>query len=179
MLAKRLGVGVVLTREPGGTAVGERIRALLLDPRGPALDLRTEVLLFLADRAEHVASVIEPALSGGRDVVCDRFSGSTIAYQGYGRGLPPSELERLSSWAASGLQPDRVILLQVGLEVASARRAARGGADRMEGEGAAFFARIEAGYAALAAADPARWRVVDGSGSVGDVADRVYAAAVE
>jgi dTMP kinase len=169
----------LLTREPGGTAVGERIRSLLLDPGGPALDLRAEVLLFLADRAAHVALVIAPALAAGRDVVCDRFAGSTIAYQGHGRGLPPEELALLSSWAAAGLEPDRVILLRVGVEVASARRAARGGADRIEGEGAAFFSRVEAGYAALAGADPARWRVVDGVGPVEDVAARVWVASVD
>jgi dTMP kinase len=121
--------------------------------------------------------VIEPALAAGRDVVCDRFSGSTLAYQGYGRGLDSAELARLSSWATDGVEPDRVILLQVDPSLALARRAGGPPPDRMEGEGADFFERVQAGFVALAAADPARWRVVDGSGSIDEVAGRVAAAA--
>jgi dTMP kinase len=168
----------VLTREPGGTATGERVRALILDPALPALDRRAETLLLLAARAQHVAEVISPALRGGRHVVCDRFSGSTIAYQGYGRGLDPSELAWLSAWACAGVEPDRVVLLRTSGAVAAERLARRaGGIDRMEGAGAAFFTRVDAGYEALAAADPIRWRVVDGTGSVDEVAARVAAAA--
>ena len=171
-------LGAVLTREPGGTATGERIRALLLDPSLPTLDCRAETLLLLAARAQHVAEVISPALMAGRDVVCDRFSGSTVAYQGYGRGLDPSELAGLSAWASAGVEPDRVVLLRTSGAVAAERLARRaGGTDRMEGEGAAFFTRVEAGYATLAAADPVRWRVVDGTGSVDEVAVLVAAAA--
>ena len=134
--------------------------------------------MLLAARAQHVAEVIGPALGAGRDVVCDRFSGSTIAYQGYGRGLDPSELARLSAWASAGIEPDLVILLRTSVAVAAERLAQRaGGRDRMEGEGAAFFTKVDEGYAVLAATDPARWRVVDGSGSVDEVAMRVAAAA--
>lgn len=180
-LAERLGA--LLTREPGGTPVGERIRGLLLDP-GPAapggsggLAPRTEALLLLAARAEHVAAVIRPALEAGRDVVCDRFAGSTLAYQGWGRGLPVAELRSLSGWAAAGCEPDLVVLLQVPPAVGAARLAARGrAADRMEGAGASFFERVEEGFAALAAADPDRWAVVDGDGTVDAVAERVAAA---
>jgi dTMP kinase len=171
-------MGAVLTREPGGTAMGERIRAVLLHPQLPALTSRAETLLLLAARAQHVAEIIAPALTSGRDVVCDRFTGSTLAYQGYGRGLDVAELERLSAWAADGIEPDRVVLLQISLSVAATRRAARGAADRMEGEGADFFARVDAGYAALAAADPRRWRIVDGSGTVDQVAALVADAAI-
>jgi dTMP kinase len=173
-LAARLGA--VLTREPGGTATGERIRAVLLDPSLPHVSARTETLLLLAARAQHVDEVIRPALAGGRDVVCDRFAGSTLAYQGWGRGLDVSALAELSAWATGGLEPDRVILLSVTAEEAAARLAGRGGADRMEGEEAAFFARVAAGYASLAAADPVRWRVVDGAGTLDEVAARVVAA---
>ena len=125
-----------------------------------------------------MAEVIGPALEAGRDVVCDRFSGSTLAYQGYGRGLDTGELA-----AAVGLGVGRHRARPgdpaPGPSVGgSARRAARGGADRMEGEGADFFARVQAGYAALAAADPFRWRVVDGSGTIDEVAARVAAAAI-
>jgi dTMP kinase len=167
-----------LTREPGGTATGERIRTLLLDPAVSPLDPRCEVLLLLASRAQHVAGVISPALAAGRDVVCDRFSGSTVAYQGYGRGLDPAELARLSTWASAGVEPDRVVLLVTSAAVAADRLARRpGGSDRMEGEGAAFFTRVAEGYAALAASDPAHWRVVDGSGTEDEVAGRVAEAA--
>jgi dTMP kinase len=132
---------------------------------------------MLAARAQHVAEEIIPALEAGRDVVCDRFSGSTVAYQGYGRGLDAGELDRLSAWASEGLRPDRIVLLQVTPEVARNRRQARGGEDRLEGEGAGFFERVERGFADMARADPARWRVVDGSGSVEQVAVRVREAA--
>ncbi len=124
-----------------------------------------------------MAEVIGPALEAGRDVVCDRFSGSTLAYQGYGRGLQPAELARLSRWASDGIEPDRVVLLEVSAPVALARRAGGRPPDRMEGEGAEFFQRVRAGYAALAAADPDRWRVVDGSGTIEAVAVAVAAAA--
>jgi dTMP kinase len=166
----------VLTREPGGTATGERLRAVLLDPGLPPIAARTEVLLLLAARAQHVAEVIEPALASGRHVVCDRFSGSTLAYQGYGRGLPVDELARMSRWAAGGVDPDRIILLRVPAAVAAERVGRRGGRDRMEGEAAAFFDRVARGFAELAAADPDRWRIVDGSGTVAQVAARVLDA---
>jgi dTMP kinase len=169
-------LGAVLTREPGGTALGEHLRALLLEP-GDGIAPRAEALLMLAARAQHVAEVITPALAAGRDVVCDRFSGSTLAYQGWARGLPVAELGTLSTWAADGLEPDVVVLLEVPAAVAVERLAGRGGADRLEGEGAAFFARVAAGFAALAGADPERWRVVDGVGTPEEVARRVKAAA--
>lgn len=167
----------VLTREPGGTALGEHIRTLLLDPSLPPPALRTEVLLLLAARAQHVAEVIEPALSSGQDVVCDRFSGSTLAYQGFGRGLETDELAGLSDWSSAGITPDLVILLRVDPSVAQSRRAARGGHDRIEGEDGSFFSRVDAGFAALAEAAPAVWRVVDGTGTVAEVGARVRAAA--
>jgi dTMP kinase len=125
-----------------------------------------------------VAEVVAPALAAGRDVVCDRFSGSTIAYQGYGRGLDPDELARLSAWASAGLEPNRVVLLRTGAAVAADRLARRSSdRDRLEGEGAEFFRKVDEGYAALAAADPDRWRVVDGAGTVDEVAARVAEAA--
>ena len=169
LLADRLGA--VLTHEPGGTEVGRRIRELVLDPAAGDVDPRAEALLMVADRAQHVAQVIRPALAEGRDVVTDRFSGSTLAYQGYGRGLDVDELAQLSRWAAGGLEPDLVVLLEVPAQVAAARPA--GAPDRMEGQEREFHARVAAGYRALAAADPGRWVVVDGTGSVDEVAARV------
>lgn len=177
-LAERLGA--VLTHEPGATDVGRRIRALVLDrwAGAGALDDRAEALLMAADRAQHVAEVIEPALAGGRDVVSDRFTGSTLAYQGYGRGLPVEDLEWLSRWASGGMEPDVVVLLDVPLDEALARAMAGAGGspDRMEAEDRAFHARVADGYRALAAADPQRWTVVDGTGEVEKVATRVAEA---
>lgn len=178
--AQRLAadMGALLTREPGGTAVGERLRSVLLEPTVGTVAPRAEALMMLAARAQHVAEVIEPALEGGRHVVCDRFSGSTLAYQGYGRGLDPAQLDEMSSWATCGLVPDRVVLLAVPAAVAAERLRLRGGGqDRLEDSGAAFFARVAAGFAVLAAADSQRWRVVDGVGTADEVASRVAEAA--
>jgi dTMP kinase len=174
LLAKHLGA--IFTREPGGTPVGEQIRSLLLDPAVPDVAVRCEVLLMLAARAQHVEEVVAPALAAGRDVVCDRFSGSTLAYQGYGRGLDVEELAGLSGWASGGLEPDVVVLLQVGAAETRERTQSRAVMDRMEREGDDFFARVDAGYTALAKADADRWTVVDGSGGVDEVAERVRAA---
>ncbi len=171
ILARRLGA--VLTREPGGTAVGQRIRALLLDPQLAGLDARAEALLMAADRAQHVAEVIGPALDSGRHVVSDRFSHSSLAYQGWGRGLPLDELRRLSAWASAGLWPDLVVLLDVPEGTALDRGR---GADRFEREEPGFHQRVADGYRQLAAEDPDRWRVVDGTRTVEEVADLVWAA---
>ena len=171
-LAERLGA--VLTREPGGTDIGRALRALVLDPAAGTLDPRAEALLMLADRAQHVAEVVGPALARGADVVSDRFSGSTLAYQGYARGLDVGELSRLSAWASGALEPDLVILLDVAADVAVARL--RRDLDRMEQAGDAFHRRVIEGYHTLAAGDPARWCVVDGSGTPDQVSARVVAA---
>lgn len=173
LLARRLDA--VLTHEPGGTEVGARIRAIVLDAAvGSDLDIRAEALLMAADRAQHVAEVVRPVLALGRDVVSDRFSGSTLAYQGYARGLDVEELAELSRWAAGGLEPDVVLLLDVPADVAAVRMT--GGRDRMEAAGDEFHRRVAEGYRALAAADPQRWRVIEGSGTVEDVEARVWKA---
>ena len=169
LLADRLDA--LLTREPGGTPIGERMRAILLDPATGELDPRAEALLMAADRAEHVASVIEPALAVGTDVVCDRFAHSSIAYQGYGRGLDPGEIEAMSRWASGGLWPDLVVLIGVPAAVAAARLDRP--LDRFEQAGESFHARVSDGFTAMAAADPGGFAVVDGVGSVDEVAARV------
>lgn len=174
-------LGAVLTREPGGTTIGERIRALALDPASGDLDPRAEALLMAAARAHHVATVIRPALESGRDVVCDRFAGSSIAYQGYGRGLPVEDVATISTWATAGLQPDRVILLEVDRDLAAGRRSRRASdpgekGDRIEDEPPDFHARVEAGFRDLAAANRQTWRIVDGSGTPDEVAERVRVA---
>ena len=166
-------VGAVLTREPGGTAVGERVRGLLLDAGTVDLEPRAEALLMAAARAQHVAEVVAPALVAGRHVVTDRFSHSSLAYQGYGRGLDLKQLRWLSHWATGGLWPDMVILLEF---PPGSGLAAPDAPDRFEREGGEFHGRVTAGFHALAAADPDRWRVIDAAGSVDEVAQRVWAA---
>jgi dTMP kinase len=177
--ARRLAdaLGAVLTREPGGTRVGARIRNLLLDPAVTSLDARAEALLMAADRAEHITTVVAPALDAGRLVVSDRSAWSSLAYQGYGRGLDLAELHRLSDWAMRGRWPDLAVLVDVPNEEAAARLAAAGrAADRLEAEGHGFHLRVRKGFRALADASPDRWVVVGGAGSEDDVAERIHAA---
>lgn len=171
LLSRRLNA--VLTREPGGTALGVAIRDLLLG-NGPAPTERAEALLFAADRAQHLAEVVGPALAEGNDVVTDRSYGSTLAYQGYGRGQSIEELMRLVEWTSGGLLPDLVILLEVPVELADGRLGDQ--RDRMESEDVDFANRVVEGFKALAQADPDRWRVIDASGSVDEVAERVARA---
>jgi dTMP kinase len=176
-LARRWGA--LAPREPGGTPAAEAIRAVVLDPAHPAMAPRTEALLMAASRAQLVTEVIEPALAAGRDVVSDRTVYSSLAYQAYGRGLPLEEVRRVNDWAIAGRWPDLAVLLDAPDDVLATRRAARRAAlDRLEAEDAGFHARVKAGFAALAAADPERWVVVDASGPVEAVVEAV-AAAVE
>ena len=174
LLAEQMGA--LFTREPGGTPLGERIRDLVLDPSGaPPVD-RAEALLMAAARAQHVAEVVEPALSAGRDVVSDRYVASSVAYQGYGRGLGAEAVMAVNRFATNGLQPDLVVLITVDVRVAVRRLGED--LDRIERAGDAFQVAVVAAYSELAAQDPARWLVVDGNGTVAEVAARV-AAAVE
>lgn len=166
-------IQAVSSREPGGTAVGERVRELLLDAAVVGLDPRAEALLMAAARAQHVAEVVRPALDAGRDVVTDRFSHSSLAYQGYGRGLDLEEVRALSDWATGGLWPDVVILLHLPPGTALAVPSPL---DRFEAEAAAFHKRVAAGFCEMAAADPLTWLVVDAAGTVEEVAARVWAA---
>jgi dTMP kinase len=171
LLAEHLGA--VLTREPGGTEIGARIRAILLDPACVELDARTEAMLMAADRAQHVAEVVRPALESGRSVVTDRYAGSSLAYQGFGRGLPLGEVRSLSAWATGDLWPDLVILMDVAPGVAASRLGRE--LDRLELAGDGFHERVADGFRQLAAADPQRWAVVDGDGAVDEVEARVRA----
>jgi len=180
LLADRLrseaGREVVLTFQPGATDIGTAIREVLLDPATTGLDARAEALLMAADRAQHVAEVVRPALDAGAVVVTDRYLYSSVAYQGHGRDLGPDAVAALSSFATAGLEADLVLLLTVPPEVRDARLAERGGHDRFEQAGEAFHERVEAGFRAQAAADPHRWVVLDGHGAVSDVAEQVWAA---
>ncbi len=175
MLAADLAA--VATREPGGTAVGSRLRDILLDPGIVDLVDRAEALLMAADRAQHLAEVVAPTLAAGRHVVSDRSVYSSIAYQGYGRGLPIAEVRSLSEWAADGVWPDLVVLLDVPQAVATRRLI--GGLDRMERLGEAFHRRVADGFRELAAGEPARWVVVDGTQRVDQVAGAVREAVAE
>lgn len=175
LLASALGAD--LTHEPGGTEVGRRIRELVLDASLPDVDERAEALLMAADRAQHVAEVIRPAIRAGRHVVTDRFIGSSLAYQGHGRGLVVDEVARLSAWATGGLQPDLVVLLDLPMQEAQDRLGRD--RDRLEQAGVRFHERVVDGYRALAAADPGRWVVVEASGPVADVAGVVEAVVAD
>lgn len=173
-------IGALLTHEPGATPLGGQLRRVLLDPAGGPMDPRAEALLMAADRAEHFARVVEPALADGRTVVTDRSAYSSLAYQAYGRELVVDEVRRLSEWATKGRWPDVVLLLSVSPAEAATRVASRAsserGPDRMEAESVGFHQRVRAGFEALAALDPRGWRVVDGAGDIAAVAARVRAA---
>ena len=148
---------VIVTREPGGTPLGVALRELLL--HGEYVSPRAEALIFAADRAQHVATLVRPALERGAVVLCDRYQDSSIAYQGAGRTLDAGQIAGLSQWATHDLLPDLTVLLDVDPEIGRARRGADG--DRMERERVDFHERVRAGFLALAAADPPRYLVVD------------------
>ena len=170
LLADRLGA--VLTREPGGTAIGERVRAILLDAAEVRMHDRTEALLMAADRAEHVAEIVQPALADGRHVVSDRSVWSSIAYQGAGRGLEVDDLLVINRWATAGVFPDVVVLIDVPPAVARDRTGAP--RDRMEAAGEEFHARVADAFRGLAARH--EWIVIDGDAPEEAVAERVWAA---
>jgi len=171
-LASRLGSAALLTFEPGDSPLGAEIRRLVLD--SPDLDItgRAEALLMAADRAQHVVEVIEPALAAGRTVICDRFAGSSIAYQGHGRQLPAAEVEQLSRWATNGRWPDLVVLLEVPPDAAASRL--QRAKDRLESAGDDFHRRVHDGFLLQAMEDPDRWAIIDGTGTEDEVADAIW-----
>ena len=171
-LAERFGAD--LTFQFGATAIGAAIRSILLDPAHSELDDRAEALLVIADKAQHVAEIVGPALERGETVVSDRFTASTSAYQGYGRGLDLAGLDAMMRFATHGIEPDLTVLLDVPWSVARIRLGDQ--MDRIEGAGADFHTRVRDGYLAMAAADPGRWVVVDADGTVDEIAARVDAA---
>ncbi|MEA5627045.1 dTMP kinase [Nostoc sp. UHCC 0251] len=158
-----LGISVVVTREPGGTELGLHLRRLLLEKAEPVAQV-TELLLYAADRAQHVEQELKPQLQAGKYILCDRYTDSTIAYQGYGRGLNMSLINQLNHIATGGLESDLTIWLDVDVEVGLARKRGDGiGLDRIEQETIAFHRRVQQGYAELAASYPSRIVRVDGS----------------
>lgn len=182
LLAAR-GLDVAVTREPGGTPAGEEIREVLLDTAHRGLCAEAELLLMFASRAQLVRELVRPALTAGRWVLSDRFTDASFAYQGGGRGQPRERIAELERWAADGLVPDLTLLLDLPVAEGLRRANGRGSADRIEMENAEFFERVRAAYRARAAAEPARFRVIDASrpldavladarGAVSDFLDR-------
>lgn len=171
-LAERLrahGIDVVLTREPGGTPLAERIRELLLAPSDESMNADTELLLVFAARAQHLAEVIRPALARGAVVLCDRFTDATYAYQGGGRGLSQERIATLENFVQGELRPDLTLVFDLPVEVGLARATARGRLDRFEQEGRTFFDAVRATYLNRAAANPARYRLVNAALSLSEV----------
>ena len=164
------GFPVLTTREPGGTAIGDQIRGCLHDVGNTEMTAEAEILLYSASRAQLVQEVIRPALAEGQIVLCDRFADSTIAYQGYGRGLDLDALAFITRFATGGLKPDLTVLLTLDAEHGLRRRETDGAEmNRMDLQAAAFYRRVQEGYEALAAAEPERWAVVDADRSAATV----------
>jgi dTMP kinase len=159
-IMREAGHRVCVTHEPGGTALGERVRELVLHAAAPVTP-RAEVLLFAADRAHHVDTVIKPALDSGAVVLTDRYVDSSLAYQGAGRNLNPIDVRRISRWATGDLRPDLTVLLDIPAAEGLARARGRGEADKLEGESLAFHERVRAAFRGLAEAHPRRYLVVD------------------
>ena len=177
LLAARLeacGLLVVRLREPGGTVVGEAVRAALLDPEHAGMSARAELLLYEASRAELVERRIRPALAAGEVVLCDRFYDSTTAYQGYGRGLPLDDVIELNEIGTGGLEPDLTLVLDIDPRVGLGRATATG-ADRLEAEEITFHERVREGFLRISDSEPSRVVVVDAGGEPSSVAARVLA----
>ena len=169
-----LGYSFVLTREPGGTPIAERIREVLLEPRNTDMTDVTELLLYLASRSQHVNQLILPALAEGKVVICERFSDATFAYQGYARGLDPSDLERVNKMSTGGLEPDLTLLLDLKAEDGLSRKRSDDYIpDRLESESIKFHNKVRKGYLAIARRFPQRVKVIDAEGTIAEVHHRV------
>ncbi|NHN35868.1 dTMP kinase [Pseudomaricurvus alcaniphilus] len=168
-------IPLLVTREPGGTPLAEEIRELLLQKRAEAVDATAELLLVFAARAQHVNTLIRPALAAGKWVLCDRFTDATYAYQGAGRGLPLNTIEQLENMVQGVLRPDLTLVLDIEVEAGLQRAGERADLDRFESEELAFFQRVRAGYHARAAAAPERYRLVDAGQNLTAVQDDIEA----
>lgn len=175
------GAECITTKEPGGTPISDRIRAILLDSAAIEMDPVTELMLYAASRRQHVTQLIRPALDRGTVVLCDRYTDATLAYQGYGRRIELGRLETLNEWATDGLQPDLTIVYDIDEQTGLSRAQHRNAAmivdeGRLEAEDLRFHRRVREGYLSMAAAEPKRFLVIDGSGTIGEVFDRTLAA---
>ena len=180
-MLRESGRPVVETVEPGGTEIGQQIRRILLDPANSAIHPRTELLLYFGSRAQNVEQVIRPALAAGRTVLCDRFTDSTLVYQGCGRGLDSSVVLDLDRIACQGLKPDVTVLIDIDLETSLARARRRNqrtdsSESRIDEESHAFHERVRRGYLALAEREPERFKVIDGRAPVAEVANAIREA---
>ncbi len=171
------GIDVLLTREPGGTQLGEKLREILLSiDHGEAIFPEVELLLMFAARSQHLQQVILPALEAGRWVLCDRFTDASYAYQGGGRGLSDKRIAVLENWVQADLRPDQVLLLDAPTEVGIRRAKRRGAADRFEQEELAFFERVRAAYLSRAEADSSRYRVINAALPLTEVQQQIQSA---
>lgn len=173
---RELDYEVVLTREPGGTEIGDQIRAVLHDPHNTAMDARAEILLYSASRAQHTAQLIRPALTAGRVVISDRYADSTLAYQGYGRGLDLGELRAITAFATGGLTPDLTLYFDIVPREGLQRRLLSGEEwNRMDAEELAFHRRVRGGYLKLVSQEPERWVVINAAQPMEEVQAEVKA----
>ena len=175
-ILEQLGLTVVLTREPGGAPIAERVRQVLLDPECRGMSADAELLLVFASRAEHLAKTIRPALGRGDWVVCDRFTDASYAYQGGGRGLDPARIAVLEGFVQGELRPDLTLLFDLPVTLGLERASKRSDPDRFEGETARFFTGVRAAYLARAQAEPRRMRLIDASAPLDQVSRAVAAA---
>ena len=166
---KRAGKELVITREPGGTELGEKLRAVLLDAKEQSMCDDTELLLMFAARAQHLHEVIQPALDAGKWVLCDRFTDSTYAYQGGGRGIELSRIAQLETWVQGHRRPDMTLILDLPIDVGLERAGKRSAPDRFELEKHDFFNKVRDTYLSRAAANPERYQVIDASPSISDL----------
>jgi dTMP kinase len=180
-VVRATGRNTTVTKEPGGTPLGNRIRAILLDPHEEGMDPLSELFLYAASRRQHVVELIRPSLERGAIVLCDRFTDATLAYQGFGRMIDLDRLRQINEWATDGIRPDLTVILDIaesiGLDRARTRNVEKNlqGEGRLEGEDVRFHRRVREGYLALAAAEPERYAVVDANGSPDEVFERLLA----
>lgn len=163
------GYDVLVTREPGGTTISDKIRGLILDPTHTEMDDSTEVLLYAASRAQHVREKVLPALAQGKAVVCDRFVDASIAYQGFGLGLPVHRIKEINDFATGGLVPDRTYLLDIPVAIGRSRLDARAGLDRIEQKESGYHERVRDGFMEIASENPTRICLIDANRSVEEV----------
>jgi dTMP kinase len=172
--AQQAGLDFVITREPGGTPLAEKIRELLLDKNNTSMSDDTELLLMFAARAQHIGELIQPSMAAGQWVVCDRFTDATYAYQGGGRGIAKERIAQLEQWVQGELRPDLTLLLDLPVEQGLARAGQRGDLDRFEQEQNAFFERVRAAYLDRAQQFPNQYRIIDASQDIDMVRDQIF-----